>query len=73
MRYLNTSSFHDPAVFKSVALSQILRVMHRNSVVEVRANDVEKYLQKSGYKDTQLETATFNAENRFKEHKHRQV
>ena len=30
-RYFYTSSFHDPVVFKSVPLSQILRVMNRNS------------------------------------------
>ena len=35
-RYLNTSSFHDPAVFKSVPLSQLLRVMNRNSVLDLR-------------------------------------
>ena len=48
--------------------------MHRNSVVEIRNNDVEKLitdLQKSGYKASQLETATSNAENSFNENKHR--
>ena len=72
-RYLNTSSFHDPAVFKSVPLSQLLRVMNRNLVLDLRANDIEKLktdLQRSGYKASQLETATSNAENRFNEDKH---
>ena len=47
--------------------------MNRNSVLDLRANDVEKLktdLQKSGYKASQLETATSNAENRFNEDKH---
>ena len=67
-RYLSTSSFHDPTVFRSVPLSQILRVLHRNSTEDTRREDVKQLkldLQKSGYTSTQLEIATKSAMARF--------
>ena len=63
-RYLNTNSYHDPAVFKSVPLSQIIRVSNRNSVPKNRAEDIEQLkndLMKSGYTPKQCQLAEHKA------------
>lgn len=67
-RYLNTNSFHDPAVFKSVPLSQLVRVMNINSLEVTRHQDVTRLisdLRGSGYTDSQLTAATMKAQQRF--------
>ena len=51
--YLKTDSYHHESVFKSVAVSQLIRVMKRNSLPETRDRDVEDLksdLEKSGHK-----------------------
>ena len=40
-QYLNTTSFHPPQVFDSVAFSQLLRVIKRNSQEETSLKDLE--------------------------------
>ena len=67
-RYLKTSSFHDPAIFKSVPLSQLLRVMNRNSTDESRNHDITRLkedLGKSGYTKNQLSIAETKAKHKF--------
>ena len=41
-QYLNTSSFHPPQVFQSVAFSQMLRVIKRNSNDETCVSDLDE-------------------------------
>ena len=55
--YLRTESFHPSHVFDSVALSQMLRIMNRNSTERGRARDLEKLeedLERSGHSRTAL-------------------
>ena len=55
--YLRTESFHPSHVFDSVALSQMLRIMNRNSTERGRARDLEKLeedLERSGHSKTAL-------------------
>ena len=41
-QYLNTSSFHPPEIFNSVAFSQMLRIINRNSTDETCVTDLEE-------------------------------
>ena len=55
--YLRTESFHPKHVFGSVALSQMLRVLNRNSTESAKVCDLNKLeldLQRSGHKKTDL-------------------
>ena len=50
--YLRTESFHPSHVFDSVALSQMLRIMNRNSTERGKARDLDKLegdLERSGH------------------------
>ena len=65
---MNTSSFHDPAVFKSVPLSQFLRVLHRNSTEDCRnsaLHTIRQDLTNSGYTTQQLSVAETKAREKF--------
>ena len=56
--YLKTDSFHPAHVFNSVAFSQMLRVVNRNSHIDTMKEDVEELksdLVRSGYKSSDLE------------------
>ncbi|KAL5264455.1 hypothetical protein ACHWQZ_G005523 [Mnemiopsis leidyi] len=56
--YLRTDSFHPPHVFRSVAFSQMLRVVSRNSQENTRYEDMEQLktdLKRSGHDLEQLE------------------
>ena len=56
--YLRTDSFHPQHVFRSVAFSQMLRVVSRNSREDTRFEDMEqlkKDLKRSGHELEQLE------------------
>ena len=56
--YLRTDSFHPPHVFRSVAFSQMLRVVSRNSQDGTRFEDMEqlkKDLKRSGHELEKLE------------------
>ena len=44
-QYLNTSSFHPPQVFESVAFSQLLRVIKRNSNDETCVSDLNELIK----------------------------
>ena len=57
-QYLNTASFHPPQVFESVAFSQMLRVIKRNSSDETCVKDLEELrtdLSRSGHCPDKLE------------------
>ena len=57
-QYLNTLSFHPPQVFDSVAFSQMLRVINRNSNDETCVKDLEGLktdLSKCGHNSDKLE------------------
>ena len=62
--YLRTESFHPKHVFTSVALSQMLRVLNRNSTDNGKVRDLDQLesdLMKSGHKKTALTTIRENA------------
>ena len=57
--YLKTKSFHPPHVFSSIAFSQMLRVVNRNSQTETQKEDInelKKDLMRSGHKCSDLDT-----------------
>ena len=57
-QYLNTSSFHPPQVFESVAFSQMLRVIKRNSNDETCVSDLDELksdLSRCGHSSQRLE------------------
>ena len=57
-QYLNTSSFHPPQVFESVAFSQMLRVIKRNSNDETCVSDLDELksdLSRCGHSPQRLE------------------
>ena len=57
-QYLNTSSFHPPQVFESVAFSQMLRVIKRNSNDENCVSDLDELktdLSRCGHHPQRLE------------------
>jgi hypothetical protein len=57
--YLRTDSFHPPHVFNSVAFSQMLRVVNRNSRDDTRLADLEVLktdLKRSGQKQSVLDS-----------------
>ena len=57
-QYLHTSSFHPPSVFRSVAFSQMLRIVSRNSTDEHCVSDMSELkedLIRCGHKDSVLE------------------
>ena len=57
-QYLNTVSFHPPDVFRSVAFSQMLRVISRNSKDETAVMDLSNLkddLMRAGHKEDYLE------------------
>ena len=66
--YLRTESFHPPHVFSGVALSQMMRVIHRNSTDKGKTHDLdqlEQDLEKSGHDRDQLHHSRIEAEKRI--------
>ena len=58
MLYLRTESFHPKHVFESVAFSQMIRIMERNSLDHTRVENIQelkKDLQKCGHNNTTLD------------------
>ena len=66
--YLRTESFHPPHVFSGVALSQMMRVINRNSTDKGKTHDLdqlEQDLEKSGHDRDQLHHSRLEAEKRI--------